>query len=168
MLKTTTVGDPPKEKFFTKKKAVRWVATNSVRFVVVGAINAVVPADTKVKKIRRAIGSHIIAEMVVQHVKQYIDDEFDEVMEEIKEYKDQASGIVEGVVVSSSFVTAEDEIVDAEIVEDTPTSTVQEESNGHESAKQQQSAPERDSGRSTEGGAGRTEPGNSAKDPTRT
>lgn len=136
MLKTTVSEGQamPKEKLFSKKRVVRWVATNSTRFVVAGAINAVVPADTKVQKVRRAIGSYIIAELVVEQVRKYVDKEYDDFVTDLKEAKDVVDGIVEGEVVSQTTVVVQqtddpvdpsDEIVEGVIVEPEPaTSTV--------------------------------------------
>lgn len=128
MLKTSEEHAKPKEKFFTKKKVVQWVATNSVRFVVVGAINTVVPADTRIQKVRRFIGSHIIADMVAEHVKGYIDREFAEIVDEINEMKDVVNGVVDGEVISSEVVkepifSAPEDIVDAVIVEEPATTS---------------------------------------------
>lgn len=127
MLKTT-VQDPtkPKEKFFTKKKVVKWVVKSSVRFVVVGAINTIVPADTRIKKVKRFIGSNIIAEIVAEQAMRYIDSEMNEVVAEVNEVVNQAVDIVNGVVegeVISSVQEPTDEIIEGEIVEDPPVTT---------------------------------------------
>lgn len=144
-----------KEKF-TKKRIVGWVAQNSVRFVVVGAINNLVPADTRIKKVRRFIGANVIADMVAHHAREWIDAMYDEDVEK-KDEPEQAPPFVDGEVVSSSVVPYASN--------EAPTTPTQEH-DGHESAQQQQHAAEAPTGdRAAEGTASSPGTGDPAQDP---
>lgn len=159
MLKATENGEDPvmnliKERF-TRKRIVGWVAENSVRFVVVGAINNIVPADTKIKRVRRFIGSHVIADIVAQHAREWIDAKYDEEVE--KKDGPKAPPFVDGEVVSSSVVPYASN--------EAPTTPTQEH-DGHESAQQQQHAAEAPTGdRAAEGTASSPGTGDPAQDP---
>lgn len=161
MLKATENGEDPvmnliKERF-TKKRIVGWVAQNSVRFVVVSAINNIVPAETRIKKVRRFIGANVIADIAAHHAREWIDAMYDEEVE--KKEGPKAPPFVDGEVVSSS-------VVPYDASTEAPTTPTAQEHDGHESAQQQQHAAEVPTGdRAAEGTASSPGTGDPAQDP---
>jgi hypothetical protein len=78
-------------KLFTPKNVARFVVGNATRFVVTATIASLVPAETKLERVKLAVGSYVIASIVADKAKDYIGQEIDDVTELWNSVKGQFS-----------------------------------------------------------------------------
>ena len=76
------------EKSSTTVSVAKFVVRSSVKFVIAGAITALVPEpETKVQKIKLAVGSYVIADMVSKSTGTYVEEKIDGWKKDIQEVR---------------------------------------------------------------------------------
>lgn len=68
---------PNFKKIFTPRNVAKAVVSTSVHFVISTAIEKVVPADTKIDKVKLRIGTYALSSMMVSHVSSFVNEKFD-------------------------------------------------------------------------------------------
>lgn len=92
----TEIAEPAKEKLITPRGVGRWIAGNSVKFVVAGAVVKLAPeAESGRDKIRLIVGTYVISEMAAAKAKDFMDTRFDEWKQNIDEIKSEMKKLQE-------------------------------------------------------------------------
>lgn len=65
----------------TPRGVAKFVVASSIRFVVTSTLTALVPVDSKTEKVKLAVGSFVLSELLAEAAKNYIDGEIDDLTE---------------------------------------------------------------------------------------
>lgn len=83
-------NDVETEKHFgiTTKGCVKFVARSSVKFVVAGIVSSLVPEpETKIQRVKVAVGTYVIAGAVAKSTLPFVEDKFDELKKDFREIR---------------------------------------------------------------------------------